>query len=155
MNSASNCPVPPPAGTRAFARLELVAVLTALCLLSLVVLPVLANTKPRGDRVTCLNNLRRIGGAEHLWANDHSEQMPWWVTVDEGGTRGTNLQNNAWFNYGMMTNELGTPTILACPSDTETRVAHDFSLLADGFFHPANKNNSVSYFIGLDSFMME
>jgi len=155
MYSALTCAVPPPAGARAFTRLELVAVLTALSLLSLVVLPVLANTKPRGDRMTCLNNLRRVGQAEHLWASDHNEQMPWWVAVSDGGTRGTNLQNNAWYNYGMMTNELATPTILTCPSDTETRVAHDFSSLADGFFHPGNKNNAVSYFIGLDSFMME
>ena len=137
----------------AFTRLELLAVVSALFVLSLIVLPTLANTKPRSDRVTCANNLRLVGRAEHSWASDHHDQMPWWVNVSDGGTRGTNLQNDAWYNFGLMTNELGTPRILACPSDPGTRVTHDFSFLPDGFFHSGNKNNSVSYFIGLHAFL--
>src|SRR5437867_4275064 len=96
-----------------FSRTELGAVLGVLVLLAAVAVPLLANTKPRSDRVTCANNLRLIGHAEHLWANDHRDQMPWRVDVIEGGTQHTGLQNSAWFNYGMMTNELETPTILA------------------------------------------
>jgi hypothetical protein len=129
------------------------AILAALFLLSLVVGPAFANTKPRADRLTCLNNLRLLGRAEHLWATDHNDLMPWWVDVSEGGTRNSILQNNAWFNYGVMTNELGTPTILACPSDPGTHPARDFSNVLGGFFHPGNKNNSVSYFIGLHAFL--
>src|SRR5205814_8654621 len=103
----------------------------------------------------CLNNLRLVGRAEHLWATDHNEQMPWWVDVNEGGTRHSILQNNSWFNYGVMTNELGTPRILACPSDPATRPAHDFSFIPGGFFHAGNKNSSVSYFIGLHTFLRD
>jgi prepilin-type processing-associated H-X9-DG protein len=133
----------------------LVALLSTVFLLSLVVLPTLANTKPRADRVTCMNNLRLIGRAEHIWATDHNDLMPWWVDVSEGGTQHSILQNNAWFNYGVMTNELGTPTILACPSDPGTHPARDFSNIVGGFFHPGNKNNSVSYFIGLHTFLSD
>ena len=137
----------------AFTRLEFLAALFSVGVLCMLALPMLANTRPRSDRVTCLNNLRRIGHAEHLWAIEHNDQMPWWVDLSEGGTRGANLQNNVWFNYGIMTNELVTPMILACPSDPGTRMARDFSALAGGFFHSGNKNNSVSYFIGLHSFL--
>src|SRR2546428_6089334 len=112
---------------RAFTRLELAAVLAAVLLLALVAIPALANTKPRADRVTCVNNLRLIGRAEHIWANEHNDALPWWVDVNEGGTQHTGgLQNNVWFNYGMMTNELGTPSILACPGDTKVKVARNF-----------------------------
>jgi hypothetical protein len=155
MNAGPNASTLELTRARAFTRLELAATVTALFLLSLVVLPVLANTKPRADRVTCVNNLRLLGRAEHIWATDHEDQMPWWVDESEGGARWSILRNNAWFNYGVMTNELGTPTILACPSDAGTRPARDFSSVAGGFFHPGNKNNSVSYFIGLHSFLTD
>src|SRR5712692_810063 len=62
--------------TAAFTRLELAAILSAVALLALVALPVLANTKPRADRVTCMNNLRQVGRAELVWANDHNEILP-------------------------------------------------------------------------------
>src|SRR5438876_1984416 len=139
---------------RAFTRLELAAVLAAALLLAALALPVLANTKPRADRVTCLNNLRLIGRAEHIWANDHNDSLPWRVDVSEGGTQHTGgLQNNAWFNYGKMSNELATPTILACPSDPSVRVARNFSNSPAGFFNPGLRNNAVSYFIGLDTYV--
>ena len=55
-----------------------------------------------------------------------------------------------------MSNELATPTILACPSDANTKVARDFSSSpAIGFFALGNRNGSVSYFIGLDSFLTQ
>src|SRR2546426_2437957 len=92
---------------RAFTRLELAALLAAVLLLAVVALPVLANTKPRADRVTCFNNLRLIGRAEHIWANDHNDALPWRTDVSDGGTQRTGgLQNNTWFNYGKMANEL-------------------------------------------------
>jgi len=141
---------------RAFTRLELAAVVAALMLLAAVALPLLANTKPRVDRVTCVNNLRLIGRAEHLWANDHHDVMPWRVDITEGGTQHHPLQNNSWVNYGMMSNELATPTILACPSDGLVKAARSFtSSPFDGFFSVAYRNASVSYFIGLDSFLTE
>src|SRR5262245_8206916 len=78
---------PAPRADRAFTRLELVAVVCALALLAAVAVPVLAHTKPRADRLTCLNNLRLVGRAEHLWASDHRDQMPWRVDMSEGGTQ--------------------------------------------------------------------
>jgi competence protein ComGC len=141
---------------QAFTRLELVAILSTLVLLAVVVLPVLANTKPRADRLTCLNNLRLIGRAAHLWANDHRDQMPWRIDIGEGGTQRDVRQNNSYFNYAAMSNELATATILACPSDGSTKTARTFSSSpVDGLLHPSYRNSAVSYFIGLDSFVTE
>lgn len=136
--------------TAAFTRLELLSVLSALFLLALVAIPVVANTKPRADRVTCVNNLRLVGRACDMWANDHSDRTPWWIDPLEGGTYRHQFQNNAWFNYAAMSNELATPMILACPSDDKVRVASDFSAHPNGgFLNGAYRNNAVSYFIGL------
>jgi prepilin-type processing-associated H-X9-DG protein len=143
-----------PQRVRAFTRLDLLAILAAIGLLALIVVPAVANTKPRADRVSCLNNLRLIGRACHLWAHDHGEQMPWWVIPSEGGTRFHLLQNNAWFNFSVMSNELVTPAILACPTDPEARVAREFSTYpTGGFLNALYQNMAVSYFIGLDTFL--
>src|SRR6185369_16549909 len=140
----------------AFTRWELVALMAALFLLSVVVVPGVANTKPRADRVTCINNLRMIGRAEHLWANDHRDQTPWRVDTSEGGTQHNPQQNSSYVNYGVMSNELVTPIILACPSDDTAKPARTFSSSpADGFFNLNYRNRAVSYFIGLDSFLTE
>ena len=136
--------------TEAFTRLELLAVVFALVLLALVTLPVLASTKPRADRLTCANNLYLIGRACQMWANDHNDSLPWWVSQSEGGIAFHPLINNLWFNFATISNELETASVLACPSDPKARVASDFSSNPDGgFLNPTCKNNAVSYFIGL------
>lgn len=134
--------------------MDLMAILFGLMVLAMIALPALANTKPRADRLTCANNLRLIGRACHLWANDHRDLTPWRVNQSEGGTQQSSLQNRAWFNFVVMSNELVIPTIMACPADTGTRAARDFSSSTNGGFLSFNyRNNAVSYFIGLDSFL--
>ena len=49
--------------TPAFTRLELVACLGAIALFGAVILPTLATSASRGDRVVCFSNLRQIGVA--------------------------------------------------------------------------------------------
>jgi type II secretory pathway pseudopilin PulG len=152
---------------RGFTRVELVMTLTALALLALIVLPVLGNTKPRADRVTCANNLRRIGQALQLWASDHFDQDHWRTDVRDGGTyydpshppsslpAGLALRNNAWFEFVWISNELRTPKILACPSDTR-RVATEFTFNPDGgFLYVRYQDAAVSYFLGLDAYLRE
>jgi hypothetical protein len=78
-----------PASRRAFSRLDLVMVIATLALLGAITLPVLASSKVRGEQAMCFNNLRRIGHAFHLWANDHGERNPWVTPVSEGGTLGS------------------------------------------------------------------
>ena len=63
------------ASRRGFTRLELVMVLATLALLAGIVVPVLASSKIRGEQAMCFNNLRRIGQAFHLWANDHEDRI--------------------------------------------------------------------------------
>lgn len=135
----------------AFTRLELTMILAALALVCLVVLPALANTKSRGDRVVCANNLRLIGRAIHMWMEDPRSMPPWWTPMAEGGTRFHQNQSDVWFNFAVLSNELKTASILACPSDPQTRVAIDFSNKPGvGLFHVTMQNNAVSYWLELD-----
>src|SRR4051794_27469253 len=56
---------------RAFTRLELLALVSAVFLLLLVSAPLGANVRTRTDRLVCEANLRQIGHAYQIWASDH------------------------------------------------------------------------------------
>ena len=157
-----------PAGrdAQAFSRLELAAALGALGLLALLVLPALANQRERSARVLCVNNLRLAGQALQQWGTEHGGRVPWRTLYCEGGTQtigtcppGTSppvwngLQNNVWFQWSWISNELSTPKILACPSDAQRRLASNWGVHPSGGFRNATyQNNAVSYLLGLDVF---
>jgi len=132
---------------RAFTRVELVVVLAVLALLGLVVVPALANNRPRSERVTCANNLRQIGAAMQLWGNDHHDLFPQEVPVAEGGTRSHPLASNVWLHFAWISNQLGSAKVLFCPSDTG-RPARDFTGdPTGGYLHPNFRNRATSYFL--------
>ena len=138
----------------AFTRLELLAVLAVLVLLAGVVLPALAQGKPRSQQAICFNNLRAVGQAVLLFNVEHNQLDPWQEFASNGGTRNhpTALNNNAWFQFAWLSNGLASPKVLACPSDAQARPAKDFSFSPDGgLLHGSYQNNAISYFFGLDS----
>src|SRR5881397_3754938 len=147
MRSTSSQPSRPSPDGGAFTRLELVALLAALFLLALVVLPVLGGGKAKSQVAVCVNNLRLIGRAILTWDTEHGDTDPWrWPRSPEILASG--IFNNAWYEYLLMSNELATARILVCPSDTR-RPARDFTFSPDGgFLNAAYRNQSVSYFLG-------
>src|SRR5947209_44308 len=146
--------------SRAFTRLELAILLATLLLLAAIAFPGLASTKPHSERAMCASNLRQIGHAFQLWADDHGNRNPWAVPISEGGTfepsgPGNPQRNNIYYQVGWVSNELVTPKMLICPSDqgvgAPRRMASDFSTdtLTGGFFGPGYKNLALSYIVGL------
>lgn len=153
-------------------RIELLAVLASLALLVAVALPALANNRERSSRVLCLNNLRLTGQGIQLWQTEHGGRLPWRTPWCEGGTMpfgpsggctGTSpawisggLNNNAWFQWLSLSNELRSPKILTCPSDSQKRPAADWDAApTGGFLHPSIRGAAVSYLIGLDVFAQD
>ena len=132
--------------------------LAGLALLAMIGLPVLAGNRPVSERTVCFNNLRRVGHAIHLWANDHGERTSWNTPTLEGGTRGVDnsFRNEAWFQMGFMSNQMVTPSILVCPSDRDVvgaarKMAADFSNNNPnvGFSALVFRDASLSYIVGL------
>ena len=132
---------------RAFTRTELLVVLAVLALLSMVILPALANSRPRSARVICANNLRQIGMGFQLWGNDHDDQAPWEIRLEQGGTQLHPLGVNAWLHFAWISNELNSARVLLCPSDPG-RVAEDFTFNPiGGYLNPNYRNLATSYFL--------
>lgn len=130
-----------------FTRTEALCLLAVLSLLLAIVLPALANDRNRSSRIVCANNLRQVGTALHLWGNDRGDKPPWELTTANGGTQSHPLAGNAWFQLLWLTNDLSSPKVLACPSDTR-RIAQNFGNSADlGYLHPSARNNATSYLL--------
>src|SRR6266513_4458959 len=101
----------------AFTLLELLVVISIIVVLAALLLPALAKTKAKANRIACLNNLKQIGAASHLFANEHGDKFPVEVSTNQGGSleyvqSARKLAETFSFsfrNFQVMSNELGTP----------------------------------------------
>lgn len=134
----------------AFTFVELLAVLGTVALLLAVAMPLLAGNRASSDRAVCQNNLRQIGRAFNMWADDHGGRFHYQVPGSEGGVNDSSLANNSWYQFLAIKAELETPKILACPTDAEKIPAIDWSNAQNGGFNTTSRRNkAISYVLGL------
>lgn len=123
----------------AFTVIELIVLVGTIILLALVLIPGLIHARQKAQRIHCVSNLKQIGLSFRIWSPDSDDKFPMARSTNRQGT--LEFANEVWRTFQVLSNELGTPFILACPADSR-RPAANFSTLA---------NTNISYFIALDA----
>jgi hypothetical protein len=133
--------------SEAFTRIELLVVLVLVAVFGGLLVFILAGppiSVSHGPRITCLNNLKQVGLAYRIWANDHHDRFPASESASHGGWSEVLTNANqgllTWTNYAIMAEELGRASkLVACPSD-ERKTGTNFAA-----------NINLSYFVGLSA----
>ena len=130
-----------------FTLIELLVVIAIIGILAALLLPAVNTTKLRAKRITCVNHLKQIGLGFQMFANEHDGKLPMQVQIRDGGSQepvSTANQEAAGFtsayrHFQVLSNQLVTPKILLCATDTRV-AAEKFTSL---------KNTNVSYFVNV------
>ena len=69
---------------RAFTLIELLVVIAIIAILAAILFPVFAQSRAKARATQCLSNMRQIGTAVSLYAQDYDEYLPGNDTITEG-----------------------------------------------------------------------
>jgi prepilin-type N-terminal cleavage/methylation domain-containing protein len=111
---------------KAFTLIELLVVIAIIAILAAMLLPALAAAKKKAQKISCTNNLKQVGLATRIWSGDNGDKYPMAVPFGAGGAydyvgHTPNVApnpNNPGMVFMVMSNELSTPKIVYCPSDS-------------------------------------
>jgi type II secretory pathway pseudopilin PulG len=122
-----------------------------MAIMAALLLPALVAAKNKAQVINSESNLKQIGLAFKIWADDNNDQFPFNVGQAQGGvkelceTDGNGFEKNPAAVFMVMSNELSTTRILVCPNDNTKQPAADFaSLTANNISYQLRSGTNVN-----------
>ena len=136
-------------GGGGFTLLELLLVIAIIAIVAAMLLPAVSKATARAKRVQCIDHLRQTGIGFQNFAHEHNGQFPMAVPASAGGTlelaqNSYRIPGEFYFSFRhlqALSNELVTPKLAICPSDTRDAASNFASL----------NNEHVSYFVAVSA----